>query len=515
MKTVWPNFRQKRRSKPFLLLEIGLVTVRLHSVDASREPIHIRLVRQESILPGDSSAFIEAVKKALNVDSDIKDLAIVMNSPSIRHHTVAIPPMSSAERENIVWMEMKRFSSQGEAAGAISSWPAGRVKENGTTKEYVLCAEMPHAASDALISAALDGKFNLIGLTSHPQLTSHLLKECRRDDVSNLALVEVNEHEGSITLFHSNIWNMERQFLIGVNALPGIETQTALDMDKLKLEVGRALQYFKQQVRNENISQIFLYGTTGQADQIGSLLEAAFRIPVSPISLDAKKLVAQGEAKQLLTIPHAAALYSNFENYIDFLPREWRRQKQIKLHNITVAASAAVLYLLLGGITYLFRQEASRIEKIQKVGEQIYPAPSGSSEKIHQIQNSRTFAMASEQSSAWMRRRHFALSGFARELATFMPPEMRITAMDATEKDNAWGIRIAAEIWSPSGSRSQEIFLEFQERMRRQSSLDNLNWSDVQLVDSQGTPAGPLPGSKPSNLLSFSMQGAIAVSPKS
>jgi hypothetical protein len=514
MKRAWFNFRRKRRLKPFLLLEIGMVSVRLHAVDASRDPIRINLVRQESMLPGDASAMIEAVEKTLDVNSDIQDLAVVMNSPLIRHHIVATPPMNAAEREKIVLMEMRLFASQGEEAGVISYWPAGKVKENGSNKEYVLCAEMPRATSEALISAAREKKLNLIGLTSHPQLASHLLKECRPDGVSNPALVEVNEHEGSITLFHSNIWNMERQFLIGGNALAGSETPAALDMDKLKLEVGRALQYFKQQVRNENINQIFLYGTTSQTDQISSFLKTAFRIPVVPISLDVKKFAAQNQAGQLISIPHAAALHSHFETYIDFLPREWRIQKQIKFRNITMAASAAALYMLLGGITLLFKQEASQIEKIQNTGVQIRSITAEPSEKVQQIQKSRSFALAAEQSADWMNRRHHALSGFARELAAAMPAEMRITTIEATEKENTWLVKIAAEILSPNGSRSQEIFLQFQERMRRQSNLNHMNWGEVQLADSQSTAVEAGVASKSRNSLTFSMQGAIALNPK-
>ena len=58
-------------------------------------------------------------------------------------------------------------------------------------------------------------KFNLIGFTSHAQMASHLLKECRGGNKLNIALLEVGDREGSLTLFQSNIWNMERHFLIG------------------------------------------------------------------------------------------------------------------------------------------------------------------------------------------------------------------------------------------------------------------------------------------------------------
>ncbi len=504
MKRPWFHFREERRSKPFLLLEIGLVHARLHAIDASRNPIRIRMVRQEAILPGDASAPIEAARKALDGDSDIRDLAVAINSPLIRHHTVAIPPMNAQEREKIVRMEMKRFVAQGEQSGVVSCWPAGRSKENGLNKEYVLCADMPRALSEALIFSAREKKYNLIGLTSHPQLSSHLLKECRLAGVAHTALVEVNDHEGSITLFRSNIWNMERPFLIGGDA------PKAPDDEKLKLEVGRALQYFKQQVRNENISRIFLYGTTCKGEQIRSLLETEFRIPVSLIPLDEKRFETN-EPGRLFSISHVASLHSRFESYIDFLPQDLRRKQQIRSRTIAVAASAAALYAMLGGVSYLYRQEASKIEITEKTGGQLPLVPSTSPEEMRQIRKSRAFALAAEQNAEWMRVRHRALSGFARELAAAMPAEMRITAMEATEKENTWLVRVAAEIASPNGSRSREILLQFQERMKKKSGLNRLIWGEAQLADSRELPTTSVQISKPLNLLTFSFEGAVAL----
>ncbi len=487
--------------------------MRLHAVDATRPQIGVTLVGQEPLIPGDSADLVESAKKLLDADSEIRDLAIVMNSPVIHHHIIPIPSMSSAEREKIIRLEMNRFTSPGEAAGVLSFWPAGKIKENGLIKECVLGAIMPSAFSEALISVIQEKKLNLIGFTTHPQITSHLLKECRLNSVSNLALVEVNEHEGSVTLFHSNIWNMERPFLLGSSAPPGTETPTALDMDKLKLEVGRALQYFKQQVRNENISQIFLYGTTGQADSIKSILESSFRIPVSLMALDAKTFAEQSTV-QLLSIPHITALHSNFEKYIDFLPSGWRRKKQIKIGRIAITAAVAALYLLLAGVSYVFKHEAIQIDKNEKSGIQMHQVSTKPAVKI--IHNDRIFALAAEQSEEWMHRRHYLLANFARELSSAMPAEMRILSLDAAEKENAWSVKIEVEICSSNGSRSRELFLRFQDRIRTQSDLNHLNWDGILLTDSQpGSTAGEeKAGFRSQNVLTFSMQGSIAINPK-
>jgi hypothetical protein len=514
MKHAWFSYGKERRSKHFLLLEIGIAKVRLYAVNAVHTPLNVSLVAEESVSPGDIAALVDAAKRVLDANSAIRDLAIVMNSPAIHHHLITLPSVNSTEREKIVRLEMKRFASSGETSGVVSFWPAGRIKDNGLIKEYVLGAEMPRTLIEAFISAAQEKKINLIGFTSHPQMAAHLLKECRLASVSNVAFVEVNENEGIITLFHSNIWNMERQFLLGSNAIPDAEKPATLDMDKLKLEVGRALQYFKQQIRNENISQIFLYGVTTQADPIKSLLESSFRIPVSLMTVDAKRFATRDLA-QLFSISHTAALHSNFEKYIDFLPAGWRRKKQLKLGKITVAAAAATLYIMMAGMSYFFKQEANQIDKREKASVQMRRIPTKPSPTVQNIRNDRIFALATEQSADWIRRRHHILSGFARKLAGAMPTEMRITSLEATEKDNTWLVKIEAEICSSNGSRSQELFLRFQDRMQTPSGLNKLSWSEIQLADS--LPADfeeDNSGYKPRNTLTFSMHGAIAINPK-
>jgi hypothetical protein len=106
-----------------------------------------------------------------------------------------------------------------------------------------------------------------------------------------------------------------------------------------------------------------------------------------------------------------------------------------------------------------------------------------------------------------MRKRHNVLVNFARELAQSMPAEMRITALDASEKENKWSIKIEAEICSRNGSRSQELFLRFQDRIRTHSGINDLNWGAIQLADSA-------PDSAARNTLTFSLQGSIPLNPK-
>jgi hypothetical protein len=509
-------FGWRRHSKPFLLLEVRMLNVRLHSIDATQEPIRIRLLSEQNLTPGDAPLLLDEIRNALTVDSLIRDLAIVMNSPAIRHRTVSIPPMSAAEREKVLMLETKHPQDSTEGSGATAFWSAGKTKVDDIAKEHVLCAEFPRSTVDDVIGAVREKNFNLIGFTSHAQMICHLLKECHPDNNLNVAFVEVNEHEGSVTLFHSNTWNMDRHFLIG-NPVDFSEQENAsgMDVEKLRLEVGRALQYFKQQVRNENIGKIFLYGATREAKAIKTLLESSFRVPVVLVQLTGKKFfisdTEKGETPEsrLYDISHIVALNNRFRDYIDFLPSEWRQQKQVKVRQAVVAAAAAAMYIILGGVAYLFQKEAKEVDRNRAGVETPLIRPEAPA-NFHQLEANRSFAYAVEQSREWFRNRHRVIAAMIRDLANAMPSEMRISGLEVGEKGNAWQVKLQAEIRTSNGSHSQKVFLKFQDQMRRSAHLQQLTWGGIQLTDSDSPLGLDTSVSATQNVLTFTMQGVLS-----
>jgi hypothetical protein len=512
------HFHHERNSKPFLLLEIGLLHVRLHSIDGGKKPIGVATLSEETLTPGDIPLLLETVRKILDTESSVRDLAIVINSPVIRHQVIGLPHMNASERQKVLMHEMKHINAADDAPGIISHWTAGKVKEQDITKEYVLCAEMNRSIADNLIAVVGEKKFNLIGFTSHAQAVSSLLKECPLDGNLNVALLETNEREGSITLFHSGIWNMDRHFLIGgSSALAESRTNLGLDAEKLKLEVGRALQYFKQQVRSENINHIFLFGTTKHATDFKQFLETSFRIPVTLLEQQTKTFALGDSAENqegflpLYEIAHAVALHAHFDRYISFLPPEWRAEKGIKIRRSALIVAALAYYAFMGGAAYLLNREAAKISVREQAGMQSPLLQGNAEQPAQQLQINRSFAVAAGQSDQWLRNRHRVVAELARELAGAVPPQMRITAMELTEKGDAWQIKLQAEIRSPNGSRSRQLFLGFQDQMQQRSCLQQLTWKEVQVNDSESAqPAdagNPLPGGQ--NSLTFIMQGQL------
>jgi len=508
--------RAERRLRPFVLLEIGMLHIRLHSVEAAKDPIRIQLLREQSLTPGNISQLMQAVENMLDVQTDIRDLAIVMNSPAIRHQILSIPHMNRTERQRVLQFETKNLSPAGEEAGAIAFWSAGKIREQDALREKVLCAVMQKSVADGLIEMARAKNFRMIGLTSYAQMASQLLKECRPGGGSNSALLEVSAHRGSITLFHSNIWNMERHFLIGGTSVPPeAQELSEPDAEKLQLEVGRALQYFKQQVRNENISQIFLFGATAHADAIKKTLETSFRIPVTPIVREGKRFAtgdsnaAQADTLPLFEIVHAAALHSDFERYISFLPFELRQEGNSKVRQLVLAGSAVALYALIGGAAYLLNQEVSKIST-QERSEMSAPVTNEQALKRDlELQTSRSFAMATTQADGWLRKRHSLLAKLARELASSVPPQMRISVLEAKGTQDGWQISLEAEIRSSNGSRSQQLLLKFQNQMRNMSCLKRLTWGDVQLTDLEPSTGAEGSEQAPNSLLTFTMKGFL------
>jgi hypothetical protein len=123
--------------------------------------------------------------------------------------------------------------------------------------------------------------------------------------------------------------------------------------------------------------------------------------------------------------------------------------------------------------------------------------------------------MASQESDEWLRTRHRVVAELARELAGSAPSQMRITMLEVTEKGDAWQVKLQAEIQSPNGSRSQQLFLGFQEQMKHLSCLKQLTWGEVRLADAEPSKsANPdNPGPKAHNLLTFTMQGMLGYTP--
>jgi hypothetical protein len=439
-----------------------------------------------------------------------------MNSSAIRHQILSIPPLSRAERQRVLQMEMKTSSPLRESPGTFSFWSAGKIKDQEAVREQVLCAEINKTLADGLIAAARDKSFKVIGFTSYAQMASQLLKECRLEGSQNIALLEASDREGSITLFHSNIWNMDRHFLLGGAMLSSAERDLSeLDAEKLKLEMGRALQYFKQQVRSENISQIFLFGTTRHAASIRQLLESSFRIPVVPIALERKRFAINelaesgAETAPLYEIVHAAALHAHFERYINFLPLELHGEKHFKMRRLSLAGSAVALYALIGGVGFIMNREASRISARIQAPTQIPPAHAQTIRHEQELQISRSFALATEQSEDWLRHRHRLLAELARELATAAPAQMRITGLEVSGKGEDWQVKLNAEIRSSNGSQSQKLLLQFQDKMRNLSCLRQLTWGDVQLTDSILASDSGESELSPDSTLSFTMSGTL------
>ncbi len=505
MKNLFIPLRRLRRTQPFLILEIRTLSVRLHKVESTRNPIRVHLLNECILTPNDAPMLADKIRDILGTASEIRDIAIVMNSPVLRHQILGIPIMSATERQKVVPLEMKHSFDAWETAGTFSFWSAGKIKNDELAKEYVLCGELPRMAADELIAAISRQNYNVIGFTSHAQMVCHLLKDCSTEDNHNVALLEVNEHEGSVTLFHSNIWTMDRHFLIGRSGESESGISAGLEIEKLRLEVGRALQYFKQQVRSENIGQIFLFGTTQEAGFIKSQLESYFQIPVIPIAKEKTGAEAESAESILVDIPHVTARNTQFEKYINFLPAQWGMERQKRAKTAALACAAVLLYSVIGGVTYLLQKEVAIIDQAEKTQSPLLTNADQGSEQAKQIQSSRTFALATEQSYNWSSGRHKTIAELIREMASAAPSEMNISELEISEKGSSWQVKLKAEIRSSNGSRSQQLFLRFQDQMQRFPKLRQLAWSGVQLTDST-----TVDETIAENLLTFSMQGTLS-----
>jgi hypothetical protein len=346
-----------------------------------------------------------------------------------------------------------------------------------------------------------------------------LLREIEGEPNQNVALVEIGQQEGGITLFRRGIWSMERRFLTSSPlSLLASETEAAepvpMDQEKLLLEIGRTLQYFKQQFRNENIGQIILYGSAVHTEAMCTLLASSFNVPVEPLAIGAREFdlspIPEETHSGLLSLYNMAciaALHHRFEKYIDFMPPESREVHGESTRRYLVAALALLLYAILGGVWMLVAHEAARLSSPSMA----LPRPAATAsipiDRAEQLLTERTFVLSAIKAEEWLKGKHRVLAQLVRELAETIPAQMTVTGLQVEEKPNAWQVTLKCEISSPNGSRSQELFSGFQARAKNTASLKHLAFGEIEIVDQDA-------GNTSSNLahknqLTFNLNGLI------
>jgi len=515
----WFRSSSHRRSKPFLLLDVRPLSLCLYWVQAQRDPIQLGLLAEVAVVPKDMNSTLTAISGIVSGNLPCREIAVVMNSPLIHHQTVSIPPMRAEERKRVLQQEMKHAGSSLQDQDTLSFWSFGKQIDAGRVMEKVLCAQMPRHLANEIVEVLEQKNLQPIGLTSHSQMVCHLLREANITDIANVALVEVNEWDGMITLFRSGVWSMERRFLTGNPAGRSKATmgvQPEVDLGQVLLEMGRAFQYFKQQFRNENIGRILVYGSSQNSDAVCKALETSFDVPVG-LFIDDKgrfdvKSPKGGNTQPgkllLYSIPCSAALYARFQEYIDFLPERLRERSRVAGARMAVAALLLVLYGWLGTMWWTVSREAGRINP--HLMQETSPANSNSAAQEQQLIQARSLAIAALQSERWLRNRHEAVGALVRELAQSAPPEMKITSMQLLEKPQGWEVNLQGEVRSRDGSRSQELLVDFRSRCRGKIHLSKLGLSEVSILDSSlDAVADSSVKSSDQNLLTFRMTGLV------
>jgi len=509
-----------RRRRPFLLLDVRPLNLHLYSVEAHDDPLRLRLLAELAIVPRDMNSTLTAIREVLSGNLPFREIAVVMNSPLIHHQTVSIPPMRGEERRKTVLREMSRMGSPSKEQAVFSFWSFGKQQEAGRVVERVLCAQIPKHLAEAIVEALEQKGLQPIGLTSHSQMVCHLMRDADTGDVPNVALVEVNEWDGMITLFRAGVWAMERRFLTGNPAERLIENDAGQpsDFGQLLLEMGRAFQYFKQQFRNEIIGRILVYGTSQNTIAVCEALQTSFDLQVSPFS-DNRNLFDTGAAStkedqtgvvSLYSIPCSAALHGRFEEYIDFLPERLRERGRTISKRLVVSTLGLALYCWLATVWWMVSREAARVIVETQLNSTNLTAIDKQGDRMQRLIELRSFALAGIESQQWLQDKHKALGALVRELAELAPGQMRVTSFQALESGDGWDVNLGGEIQSENGTYSQELLSTFRSHSRTTTYLSELRLSEVAVTDVGSTATEtPLESGPRKNLLTFSMAGHL------
>lgn len=431
-----------------------------------------------------------------------------MNSTQIYHQVISIPPMKRLERERVLQREIEQTAKTDEQE-LVSFWSAGQRKTEDTIQEKILCCKIPRFLADVIIGTLSGKDLNFIGFTSYTQMICHLATDQKAGPSRNLAMLEISDREGSITLFADGLWLMERRFLVGVCA------DSNLDKEKLLLEVERALRYFRQQMPQESLERILLYGATTQVEEISRTLESAAKLKVERLFVDDRRFhfVSDTSASlpsgqmPLVNISCVAALHSRFDRYIDFVPAETRERGRATIKRYTMAAMVFAFYGILSLIWVLVHREAVRLEpRMANLGTArlaIFDTP----QQAEQVIKLRVFSLAALQAERWLKEKHRVPSELIRELAETVPSEMKVSSVQFREVQMGWQVTFGAGIKTVNGSVSQELLFQFQNRARATQWLKHLTVQEIELQDESLDH-----DSNGGNVLTFNMSGKLPYS---
>ncbi len=450
-----------------LALQITPSQIRLVEADTSRWPIKIlNFALLDIISPHEDNIFQQirgVIKRGL---FETKKVNFAFFHPSIIHRLLSFPPMPAREIGAVLKREVEEIKlSPNEVVFDWKIISEVERKGNRGNEILVVIAPLPEVDRQRSLIEGSGLKCNVLTTVAIALLSS--LRFVEGGEKETVAMLCLNVDNGCLVFARNGKWGLCRQF-----SLKGKESVLP--------EVKRAVHYFRQRFRGEDIDRIIISAETNEyLDRVIEALREDLGIETSVFrpahGLDIDSLAGRKEeweqASPCLAVVLGLLAESSMGPLIDLVPEKIKtRRKRLYITSLSLAL-ASILATGYAGLSWhtaslktTLRQKEAILEKAK------------TTEKQKDLYNRYLsfVQQAGYESVPYLRAFQF--------LSLIVPDEMIFYSLKAERMEGGMQVSINGEINAADAFAAQEIFNRFYLQFRSSPLFSHIELMPIDII---------------------------------
>ncbi|MGQ9617468.1 MAG: hypothetical protein ACUVUG_00750 [Candidatus Aminicenantia bacterium] len=466
----------------FLVIGIEDKEVKLMEMEFKRKLLNVRraLIFSISSIEELATSLMEKIKKD---GYSKKTVIFLLPFSKVGNFTLSLPPMPKSEIKNIVERELrKNFPSLDDVC--YEFFVTGTRAEGEEKRKEIVVTYVKRDYIDLILKALDDSGLTPAIITSPFQAYHNILtfSKLSKPGIST-AFLDISESKASLILFRENIWFISRDF-----TLESLEDISSLE--KLFIEINRALHYFKQKNRGLEINQLILGGSSPALMEINEYLLKNLRIPVLQMNWELIKdfMVSPSFPPDELNyfansffLLIGASLNYFVKDAINFIPKELfeKRMLRHRLGGLGISAMMLLLIIIFAhkylGIVQSSYNESLNLQNryLAKLSSQMGEMNFSKNERILAFKSATILQSPFKYSAV--------IYEFLRQLSLIIPDEIMIDYLESQKTESGFKFSFDGSIRTSDPLSVQEIFAGFTEKIKGISFVENLNISSLQV----------------------------------
>ncbi|MFQ5848820.1 MAG: hypothetical protein ACE5IQ_14250 [Candidatus Methylomirabilales bacterium] len=359
--------KQDRWSKPFLVVDLDPVAVRVLEVSPSTQGPFLRwgatMVDRRNGKPYRQAA-AEALRQLCTTHGiTARETRLLLSGPSTATLPIELPPLPAKEIPNAVRWSVLRAMPFPLTEAFMDHCPLSG--KPGAQEQTVLVAAVTRRALNESVAIVQDVGLSPAQVSVLPVALGGLMHALHVKPNETTLLLDLRPHLATLIFFHGRDLHLVRTLTAeGGTAAKG-DAEAKGPLSKLVDEIWLSLAYYQERFSGEKIQRLWVAGSAQDLERVQTALTEAVGIPVEPINLGA--VLPAGKDEPLpLTLAGAAGIL--FEpSKMNLLPREIRHRTRRKVLRTGLRAVAAALSI--GVLTWTGMEMLSVQQKRQEVAE--------------------------------------------------------------------------------------------------------------------------------------------------